>query len=159
MNATPKMPAALKLVAGIFILLGGFSLFNMLSAYYRLTGHLIIDPQIVCLMVGSGLFMRVSFFRDCASLLTCLYMVAVPVYAFIFTFSDSADGWTRALLIVIGLLLLLLFIWMHRVLNRPEIRAFYCPAHPIPGGKSQAGEQAQQLQDTAQAHAENSEIQ
>lgn len=134
------MPAALKIVAGIFILLGGFSLFNMPSAYYRLPGYLIIDPQIVCLLVGLGLFMRVSFFRDCASLLTCLYMVAVPVYALILNLSESVDGWTRALLIVIGILLFLLFIWMHRVLNRPDSRAFYCPEKLPSGGKNQAGE-------------------
>jgi hypothetical protein len=123
-------PLSLIIVSGLFILAGAEAAWHTITESWA--AHIVINPSLVCLFVGIGLFRRRHVWRYIG--LACVWFsiialvtIAATIYAFPknVTFNFLA-AWTGLPLKVtsptLGLVILLpVFIWMLLVLARKDI--------------------------------------
>jgi hypothetical protein len=125
-----KSPLSLIAVAVLFILVGAEAAWQWFAEAFR--GQLLMNPFLLCLLVGTGLLFRLQLWRYIAlifvwSLIITLVVCSALVYAFPAGSQGYLASWrTMPVQVTIGrkwglLFMLLLLGWMHWVLVRRDV--------------------------------------
>ena len=134
-----KLPLALKLTAGVFLLWGAGGVIELLR---DLPGRgLQVTPALVGAFIGHGLLSRRSGWRRVAIVWLWVTMICLPLLAvFSVFYSDPGCGYlhlgvlgrsatirNRAAAIAIPCACLMVSVWQYRVLIRADVRQLFNP--------------------------------
>jgi hypothetical protein len=126
-------PPSLIIVAGLFILVGVGAAWQTIAR--SSPGHIFINPILLCLFVGIGLFRCRQIWRYIA--LICVWLLIITLListALTYMFPDGGDkfvsAWNALPLKTTGtslglLLALSVLIWMRWVLSRKDVYALF----------------------------------
>lgn len=133
MEQAPPIPAALKVVAALFILSGVSAALEMLFALFQ--SRISINFGVIGLFVGLGLLGLRSGWRTCALVLLWIGMIGIPVIGLLMLGSSAPLNFAvfgvtighipKPAGLVMAAGLFLLAVWQYRVLTRPDIRALF----------------------------------
>lgn len=133
MEEVPQIPAALKVVAALFILSGVSAVLEMLFALFQ--SRININFGVIGLFVGLGLLGLRPGWRTCALVLLWIGMIGTPVIGLLMLGSSAPLNFAvfgvtighipKPAGFVMAAALFLLAVWQYRVLTRPDIRALF----------------------------------
>ena len=132
-TAPPRLPLALKLVAGVCIATGLFSLLEIVLSIVQQSFHFNLGIQGI--FIGWGLLRRRKFFRLFALLEVWVSLIGFPLFAlYLWTLSEvptfpllgrqivALPYWIAAIACLVAWLIAVWELW---VLRRPDVKAVF----------------------------------
>lgn len=127
------IPAALRIIAYLCILIGLSSLVGMVNSFRA--NHIKIDLSVVELFIGIGLLKGKKAWRSFALMLTRITFIAVPLICILLLgrystwkfklFGKVIYPAPTELVIIFGVLVIAYHIWQYSVLNRKEVLTYF----------------------------------
>ena len=133
MDAPPRIPTALRVVAILFILSGAWAILEILVSLTH--SRLSFNFGVLGLFIGPGLLALKPGWRTCALVFIWFALIVIPIIALFMLgysgpinvelFGQKIGHVPKPLGLLVALLTFLLAYWQYRVLTRPDIRPLF----------------------------------
>jgi len=133
MNEDKRIPASLKVVAGLFILGGVCAAIEVVVSLMH--GHVSINLGILGIFIGPGLLRLSRGWRTCALVFLWIALIGIPIIAILMTghsgplnlkvFGQTVGHAPKALGLMIAVASFLLALWQYRVLTKLQVRQLF----------------------------------
>ncbi len=146
MGSERELPAALKVVAVLFIVGGVLAVVEVIVAFAH--GRISINFGVLGLFIGPGLLALSQGWRTCAVVLLWIAMIVIPLVALFMLIApgpadlrvlgQSVRRVPKPVALAFAAFGFWLAWWQYRVLTRPAVRALFGLQRP-PGGPEDQG--------------------
>ena len=133
MKIDSRVPMSLKIVAGLYILAGVHSLWQMISSISN--SSFSINIGFIALFVGYGLLKLKNGWRKAALILSWLMFVMMGIITIVLTsyqdsvnftmFGDSVGNVPKIYGFIIIAVIFLVVLWQYRILTNKEIKKLF----------------------------------